>query len=418
MTTNYPIIRFKGFTDDWEQRKLGDVIILFGGNAFKSSDSKEEGTRWLKIANVGLDKIDWNISSYLPEEYWEIHKAYQLKRNDYVMALTRPILNGRLKIAKIDLECLLNQRVAKLNFSTDYEFGYQLLKKSSTVSLIENELAGTDPPNLSSKNLENIDVKIASCIHEQTKIGNFFKQLDNTIALHQRKLELLKEQKKGFLQQMFPKNDEKVPKIRFKGFTDDWEQRKLGEITSYIKGFAFKSKDYTDRGTRIIRVSDLSKDKIKELNDNVYVSELIAKENKKFVIEKDDIIITTVGSKAEMKESAVGRPIIVRENNNYLLNQNLVKVRNSECSFSYFIYCQLIKSRYSDYIATVERGNANQANIAINDLWEYSFLSPKKDEQTKIGNFFKQLDDTIALHQQQLDKLKETKKGLLQKMFV
>jgi len=119
------------------------------------------------------------------------------------------------------------------------------------------------------------------------------------------------------------KEQKKQPELRFKGFVDDWEQRQLGEVTNYIKGFAFKSKDYTDKGTRIIRVSDLSNNKIKELSDNVYVTQLVADENKKFFIEKEDIIITTVGSKAEMKESAVGRPIIVRHNNNYLLNQNL-----------------------------------------------------------------------------------------------
>ncbi|EAC4229336.1 TPA: restriction endonuclease subunit S [Listeria monocytogenes] len=213
--------------------------------------------------------------------------------------------------------------------------------------------------------------------------------------------------------------NKKVPKRRFQEFnnTDDWEQRKLGDVTNYIKGFAFKSRDYADKGIRIIRVSDLSSDKIKELNDNVYVTQLVANENKKFIIEKEDIIITTVGSKAEMKESAVGRPIIVRHNNNYLLNQNLVKVRSSESSFSYFIYCQLINPRYSDYIATIERGNANQANIAISDLWEYSFLSPKKDEQTKIGTFFKQLDHTIALHQRKLEKIKALKTAYLSEMF-
>ncbi|MBC2076912.1 restriction endonuclease subunit S [Listeria marthii] len=213
--------------------------------------------------------------------------------------------------------------------------------------------------------------------------------------------------------------NKRVPKRRFEEFnnTDDWEQRKLGDVTNYIKGFAFKSRDYADKGIRIIRVSDLSSDKIKELNDNVYVTQLVANENKKFIIEKEDIIITTVGSKAEMKESAVGRPIIVRHNNNYLLNQNLVKVRSSESSFSYFIYCQLINPRYSDYIATIERGNANQANIAISDLWEYSFLSPKKDEQTKIGTFFKQLDHTIALHQRKLEKIKALKTAYLSEMF-
>ena len=209
----------------------------------------------------------------------------------------------------------------------------------------------------------------------------------------------------------------KVPQIRFNGYSDAWEERKLGEITEYIKGFAFKSKDYKKSGYRIIRVSDLGKESIKNSNDSIFTSEEIAIQQKKYKIKQDEIIITTVGSKAEMKESAVGRPIIISESLGYLLNQNLVKIYGKENYSNYFIYSQLLQPRYSDYISMIQRGNANQANIAINDLWEFQILIPEIEEQQKIGSFFKQLDDTIALHQRKLDLLKEQKKGYLQKMF-
>ena len=217
---------------------------------------------------------------------------------------------------------------------------------------------------------------------------------------------------------MFPKNGAKVPELRFAGFADDWEERKLGDITGYIKGYAFKSKDYQNDGYRIIRVSDLGKDNIRVSNDPIFVSEEIAKQQIRYSIKENEIIITTVGSKAEMKESAVGRPVIVTESSGYLLNQNLVKVYGKSKFNSYFIYTQLLQTRYTDYISMIERGNANQANIAINDLWNYRLLTPTYEEQQKIGAFFKQLDDTIALHQRKLDLLKEQKKGFLQKMFV
>jgi len=209
----------------------------------------------------------------------------------------------------------------------------------------------------------------------------------------------------------------KVPELRFPGFTDDWEERKLGEITEYIKGFAFKSKDYKKSGYRIIRVSDLGKESIKNSNDSIFTSEEIAIQQKKYKIKQDEIIITTVGSKAEMKESAVGRPIIISESLGYLLNQNLVKIYGKENYSNYFIYSQLLQPRYSDYISMIQRGNANQANIAINDLWEFQISIPEIEEQQKIGSFFKQLDDTIALHQRKLAKLKELKQGYLQKLF-
>ncbi|WP_414627899.1 restriction endonuclease subunit S [Listeria seeligeri] len=191
----------------------------------------------------------------------------------------------------------------------------------------------------------------------------------------------------------------------------------MGDVSNYIKGFAFKSKDYKKDGVRIIQVSDLTKDKIKCSNTNIFVSLELAELNKKYRINKNEIIITTVGSKAEIKESAVGRPIIVAEEGHFLLNQNLVKLTSLQRFDNYFIYSQLLQPRYINYIAAIERGNANQANIAIIDLWQYTFLVPKKLEQQKISMFFKQLDNTIALHQRKLEALKLMKKGFLQQIF-
>lgn len=201
--SKFPQLRFAGFADAWEQRKLSDAIQLFGGNAFKSSDVSSKGVRWLKIANVGIGKILWNDCAYLPEHFWNIYKDYRINDGDYLAALTRPILNHELKIAHIKHgKALLNQRVAKIIFNENPEFTYQLLRKREVVDCIGNVIAGTDPPNLGSNSLHLITVNFPS-IDEQEKIGSFFKQLDETIALHQRKLEKLQELKKGYLQKMF-----------------------------------------------------------------------------------------------------------------------------------------------------------------------------------------------------------------------
>lgn len=212
------------------------------------------------------------------------------------------------------------------------------------------------------------------------------------------------------------KNNNK-PKLRFPGFTDPWEQRKFGDITSYIKGFAFKSVDYKVDGIRIIRVSDLSKDCVSEDVDKIYIDKNKAKQYINYTINNGDIVITTVGSKAELKESAVGRPIIFTENKGYLLNQNLVKMEPNPNYGSQFIYNQLLRERYIKYIADIQRGNANQANITISELLEYSFHCPAFAEQKKIGQFFNKLDNTITLHQRKLNHLQYKKKSLLQKMF-
>lgn len=117
------------FNIKWEQRKLGDVINLIGGGPFKSNDSVNKGIPWLKIVNVGVDGISWNTEAYLPEYFWNDYPKYQLKRGNYVVALTRPILEHRLKISKLDRNALLNQRVAKLTTSENLEYIVHLLER-------------------------------------------------------------------------------------------------------------------------------------------------------------------------------------------------------------------------------------------------------------------------------------------------
>ncbi|EGP5587761.1 restriction endonuclease subunit S [Enterococcus faecium] len=394
-----PEIRFPGFTDDWEQRKLSDILILIGGNAFSSSDSTTEGIPWLKIANVDKNGIDWSTQSFLPSEYWGEFPNYQLNKGDYVMALTRPILNHTLKIGKVDKPALLNQRVAKLDFSLDKEFTFQLLQRRTVVDKIDNELAGTDPPNLGSKNLTNIDILITNNKGEQQKIGTFFKQLDNIIALHQRKLDLLKETKKGFLQKMFPKNGAKVPEIRFPGFTEDWEQRTLGDI---LKEFSIKSKvenEYT--------VLSSTNSGMEIRNGRVSgVSNLGYK-----IIENGDLVLSP--------------------QNLWLGNININNVGTGLVSPSYktfkfikvdpgFIRPQLRTARMLEEYknSSTQGASVVRRNLELGSFYQITIKIPSDVEQGKIGLFFKQLDNLIALHQRKLDLLKETKKGFLQKMFV
>lgn len=212
--------------------------------------------------------------------------------------------------------------------------------------------------------------------------------------------------------------DSKVPEIRFKGFSEEWEPKTLGDTISYIKGFAFKSNDYETYGVRIVRVSDLTRHSLSESSNKIYISSSKANLYSGYTINGGDIVITTVGSKAEMRESAVGRAIIFTESEGYLLNQNLVKLTPTLGNDSQFIYSQLLRERYAKFIENIQRGNANQANITIGDLWGYSLSCPKdKKEQIQIGNYFQKLDALINQHQQKHDKLSNIKKAMLEKMF-
>lgn len=196
----------KRFEGEWEEVTIGDVVELFNGFAFKSSDALETGYKWLKIANVGIGEIKWDNSSYLPNEYEYEYSRFNLKVGEVVVAMTRPTLGNRLKIARLKNKCdesLLNQRVAKLLFSdkTTSEYMYQLLSTIEVALKLNNALLGTDPPNLSTKVLHQISMKLPPLI-EQQKIAVVLTNADQEIELLEQQLADLQQEKKALMQQL------------------------------------------------------------------------------------------------------------------------------------------------------------------------------------------------------------------------
>ncbi|RZG89848.1 restriction endonuclease subunit S [Acinetobacter pittii] len=209
-----------------------------------------------------------------------------------------------------------------------------------------------------------------------------------------------------------------VPKLRFKEFDGEWHQSSLGQLTNYFKGYAFKSESYKERGVRIIRVSDLGRDSIKYDNDAIFLDEAESSDYENWMLKKHDIIITTVGSKPHLIDSAVGRPIYIKNNYEGLLNQNLLVLRpiNNEIE-PYFIFSQLLDNKYLTHIETIQRGNANQSNITVKDLQEFKVFSTAKSEQTKIASFLSAVDEKIKQLTQKHELLSQYKQGMMQKLF-
>jgi type I restriction enzyme S subunit len=210
-----------------------------------------------------------------------------------------------------------------------------------------------------------------------------------------------------------------VPKLRFPEFLDagEWEEKKLGDICSYTKGFAFKSVDYKSQGVRIVRVSDLDSNFIKINCEQIFISEDLAPIYDRYKLLKGDIIITTVGSKPELVDSAVGRAIYVSSEDQGLLNQNLLKLEVSDELDNRFLFLNINTSQYTRFITSISRGNANQANIAVKELLEFKIMVPLPSEQQKIADCLSSLDDRITAETQKLDTLKAHKKGLMQQLF-
>ena len=208
-----------------------------------------------------------------------------------------------------------------------------------------------------------------------------------------------------------------VPKLRFPEFEGSWHKSSLGNVIEYTKGYAFKSNTYQDKGIRIVRVSDLGADSIKKGNEKLYISKQNSKGLDKYLLKKNDIIITTVGSHPKLIESAVGRGVFVNSEDEGFLNQNLLKIEQSLLIDSKFLFSHLNSSRYRYYIKGIKRGNANQANITVKELLEYRISLTSLPEQQKIANFLTTIDTQIQTLSTKKSLLEQYKKGVMQKIF-
>lgn len=240
---NTPNIRFKGFTDDWEQRKFGDVgSVAMCKRIFKEQTSEEGDVPFYKIGTFG-GSPDAYISRELFEEY---KKAYQYpSKGDILISASGSI--GRTVEYTGEDEYFQDSNIVWLKHGDNIDNAFLKV----LYSVVEWSCEGSTIKRLYNDNFLKTEFMLPY-IEEQTKIGEFFSQIDNLITLHQRKCDETKELKKFMLQKMFPKNGEKKPEIRFEGFTDDWEQRKLGELASFSKGSGYSKSDLTDAGTPII----------------------------------------------------------------------------------------------------------------------------------------------------------------------
>ncbi|MSE08836.1 restriction endonuclease subunit S, partial [Lactobacillus salivarius] len=278
-----PKLRFPGFTGAWEQRKLGEVADVRDGT-HDSPRYINEGYPLLTSKNVGNGYINYDDVKYVSEnDYVQINKRSKVDINDILMGMIGTIGNLALIREEPDF-AIKNVALIKHTSNFDYRFLFQELQTSAISKELLSGMDGGTQKFVSLKKIRNLSVMLPS-ENEQKQIGAFFKQFDSLIALHQRKLEHLQEQKKGLLQKMFPKNGETVPEVRFPGFTDAWEQRKLGEVATFINGRAYKQNELLDSGKyKVLRVGNFY------TNDSWYYSNLELAD--KYYIDEGDLVYT------------------------------------------------------------------------------------------------------------------------------
>ena len=246
---------------------------------------------------------------------------------------------------------------------------------------------------------------------EQEKIGVFFKLLDNLITLHQRKFEKLTNVKKSMLEKMFPQNGSSYPEIRFKGFTDPWEQRKLGDIGETYTGLSGKTKaDFGHGQARFVTYMNVFSNPI----SNPEMTEPIEIDPKQNEVEVGDVLFTT---SSETPEEVGMSSVLLEKRGKTYLNSFCFGFRPSEKIDSYYLAYMLRSESAREKIILLAQG-ISRYNISKNKVMEIAVSLPSLDEQKLIGQCFRQLDHLITLHQRKLEKLQNIKKSMLEKMFV
>jgi len=387
-----PKVRFKGFTDDWEQRKLGEVFkeyseknhielpaltIIQGGGTVKRDESDR---------NLMYDKS--NLSSYK-----------MVKKDDFIVHLRS--FEGGLEKASMDgivspaYHTFQGENVDS-RFYYPYFRSHEFIKKK----LIPHVYGIRDGRSIDIEGMKTIEIPYIS-LREQQLIGNYLDCIDNLITFHQRKCEQTKKLKKYMLQKMFPKEGQTVPEVRFEGFTDAWEKRKFGDLGSVsMCRRIFKEQTATEGDIPFYKIGTFGGE------PDAFISRALFEEYKeKYQYpEVGDMLISASGT--------IGRTVEYAGEDAYFQDSNIVWFKHDDRVDNSFLKCIYSSVKWSGIEgSTIKR-------LYNDNFLKTEFSMPNAEEQKKIGEYFQNLDHLITLHQRKCDELQNIKKFMLQNMFI
>lgn len=393
--TKKPSYRFTGYTEVWEEKKLGNLgSVEMCRRIFKEETSAEFEIPFFKIGTFGGE-----ADTYITREKFEEYKtkfAYP-QRGDLLLSASGSI--GRVVEYDGDEAYYQDSNIVWLNHHG--KINNKFLKAFYKI-VSWSGIEGTTIKRLYNKNILETDISLPS-LPEQTAIGSFFQDIDQLISLQQRKLEVLKEKKKTYLKLLFPAKGQTKPALRFAGFEDEWKEVKLGEVCSIKGGNAWKSEHYSTDGKYL--VVTISNVKGNEYIDDTYGNRIDTVESQ-FILEQGDILISltgNVGRVSKMTEVAA------------VLNQRVGKLATNQSNN--FLFTLLSNRNFEKEMVLSSQGAA-QANISNNDVLNYKTSFPSLPEQEAIGSFFQDLDKAIGKQEEKVNQLKESKQTLLRKMFI
>ena len=401
---NKPKIRFKGFDDAWEQRKLGELAEIVGGG----TPSTSMGSYW-------DGDIDWYAPAEIGEQIYlessqrKITEKGLNKSSAKILPIGTVLFTSRAGIGKTAIllkEGCTNQGFQSIVPNKEKLDSYFIFTRSEELKRYgETVGAGSTFVEVSGKQMADMELMMPKTTLEQQQIGEYFSKLDHLITLHQRKCDQMKELKKYMLTKMFPQNGSKVPEIRFDGFTDDWEQRKLGEVAEYRNGKGHEDKQSDYGKYELVNLNSIS------IDGGLKSSGRFVDEAQETLLKDDLVMVLSDVGHGDL----LGRVALIPENNRFVLNQRVALLRVRDNTDVRFLFS--IINANQQYFKR-EGAGSSQLNISRDSVENFIVNSPTVDEQKKIGTYFTNLDHLITLHQHKCNELREIKKYMLKNMFI
>ena len=387
-----PKIRFKGYTDDWEQRKLDDVAEFSKGSGYSKGDLIGAGTPIILYGRLytKYETIISDVDTFVEAKDGSVYS----KGGEVIVPASGETAEDIARAASVDKSGILlggDLNVMMPNEDINSAFLAISISNGSSQRELARKAQGKSVVHIHNEEIRNLIVAFPTKA-EQNKIENYFADLDHLITLHQRKCEETKKLKKYMLQKMFPQNGQTVPEIRFAGFTDAWEQRKLGEIASSFEyGLNAAAKEY-DGENKYIRITDIDDNTHEFLTYNLTSPDIDLTDAENYKLAEGDILFARTGA-------SVGKSYIYRDSDGLVYYAGfLIRARIREEYDAEFVFQSTLTDKYNKYIAVTSQ-RSGQPGVNAQEYSEFEIRVPEKEEQTKIGTYFRNLDHLITLHQ-------------------
>ena len=416
MNTNKktPKLRFKGFVDDWGQRKLGSIGSTYTGLSGKTKEDFGHGeAQYITYLNIFLN----TVSDITMTDKVEIDTTQNEVKYGDVLFTTSSETPEEVGMSSVWMGDSPNTYLNSFCFGfrpnqkiNPYFLGYSL-RAPYMRDKIKILAQGISRYNISKNKVMELEISLPNN-EEQKLLGTFLQRIDLIITLHQRKLEHLNLKKKALLQKLFPKNGDRYPELRFPGLTEDWEQRKLGEcMSSFAYGLNAAAKDY-DGMHKYIRITDIDDETHNFIQSNLTSPDIdFNMDVSDYKLNIGDIVFARTGA-------SVGKTYLYNPNDGDLYYAGfLIRGKVKDDCDAGFIYQNTLTKDYDSFIKITSQ-RSGQPGVNSKEYATFMLNIPCKDEQEKISKVLNSLDELFTLHQRKLNRLISIKKGLLQQLFV